>query len=168
MKQFKRYVMIGILFVLVTGTLSHFVYGWTDHNEIAGLFTPVNESVWEHMKLLFFPMFIYSCFLYFKFRKSVPCILCALCLGILAGAVLIPALYYAYTGILGKNIFALDISTFILSVIAAFWIVYRLALSCRFKAFTYFFGVSVCLLFACFLAFTYHAPDFVIFRDLQQ
>ena len=49
MKLLKRYTMIGIVFVLITGSLAHFVYDWSGKNHIVGLFTPINESVWEHM-----------------------------------------------------------------------------------------------------------------------
>ncbi len=47
-----------ILFVIVLGTLMHFMYNWSGKHPFAGLIAPVNESVWEHMKLLFFPMLL--------------------------------------------------------------------------------------------------------------
>lgn len=65
MKHLKRYTIIGIIFVLITGTFAHFLYDWTENNHIVGFFTPINESIWEHMKLLFFPMLIYSVFIIF-------------------------------------------------------------------------------------------------------
>lgn len=58
-KCLKTYTIIGVFFVLAAGSLAHFLYDWTGSNAIAGLFVPVNESVWEHMKLLFFPMLLY-------------------------------------------------------------------------------------------------------------
>ncbi|MDD7025196.1 MAG: DUF6512 family protein, partial [Oscillospiraceae bacterium] len=58
MNKLKCYTITGILFVIITGTISHFVYEWSQNNFILGLFFPVNESTWEHMKLLFFPMLI--------------------------------------------------------------------------------------------------------------
>ena len=103
-KQLKCYIWAGIIFVLITGTLSHFLYEWTNKNVIAGLFTPVNESIWEHMKLVFFPMLIYSSLLISKLKNTYPCIISALCFGILAGTVCIPAFFYSYTFITGKSI----------------------------------------------------------------
>ena len=79
MKLLKRYTMIGIVFVLITGSLAHFVYDWSGKNHIVGLFTPINESVWEHMKLLFFPMLIYSLVMLLRYRKKYSCISSALC-----------------------------------------------------------------------------------------
>ena len=165
MKQLKHFTTAGLIIVLIAGSLSHFVYEWTGNNPVAGLFTPVSESVWKHMKLLFFPMLFFSLFLIFRFRKDYPCIASAFFFGILAGTWLIPALYYAYTLLLGKDIFLLDISTFILSVLAAFLLSYRLTLSCRLNPFTTLLAGLICILFVCFLLFTRHPPDCEIFRD---
>lgn len=164
-KQLKRYTIIGIIFVLITGTLSHFIYHWTGNNTIAGLFTPVNESIWEHMKLIFFPMLIYSFFMIYKLKVKYPCIVSALCLGILAGTLLIPAFYYTYSSILNKDVFILDIGTFILSTLIAFWLSYKFTLSCRLKSYTPFLFGLVCIVFVCFAVFTYDPPNIQIFED---
>ena len=165
MKQLRNYTIIGIIFVLITGSLAHFLYEWSGNNYIIGLFTPINESIWEHMKLLFFPMLIYSLIIFFKFRKNYPCINSSLYFGILAGTLLIPVFYYAYTYILGKDIFILDISTFILSIVIAFWLSYKLTRSCRLESHTFLLYCLVCILFACFMLFTYHPPETRIFED---
>ena len=44
----------GIIFTLATGTLLHFTYEWSGENPFVALYSPVSESVWEHLKLLFF------------------------------------------------------------------------------------------------------------------
>lgn len=165
MKYLKRYTIIGMIFVIIAGTLAHFLYDWTGSNHIVGLFTPINESIWEHMKLLFFPMLLYSLMMILRFQRKYPCVTSALCFGILVGAFLIPLFYYAYTSILGKNIFILDISAFILSIVIAFWLSYKLTLSCRLESYISLLCIMVCILFICFLVFTYHPPDIIIFQD---
>ena len=105
MKQLKLWFALGAIFVSITGTLSHFLYSWTGENFFVGLFSPVSESVWEHMKLLFFPMLLSSAALRQKWNGEFPCIASALCFGILAGTFFIPAFFYGYTAILGKDIF---------------------------------------------------------------
>ncbi len=139
MKHLKRYAIIGIIFVLITGTLAHFLYDWSGNNYIVGLFTPINESIWEHMKLLFF--------------------------GIIIGTLLIPIFFYAYTSILGKDTFILDIGTFILSIIIAFWLSYKLTLSCKLEPYTLLLCGLICILFICFTIFTYNSPETRIFKD---
>lgn len=165
MKLIKQYTIGGIIFVLITGTLAHFLYNWTGNNAIVGLFTPVNESIWEHMKLLFFPMLIYSLIVIFKFRKTCPCIPSALCFGIIAGTLSIPILFYAYTSIIGKDIFLLDIGIFIISILIAFCSSYKLALSCGLESYTFLLCCLAGLLFICFVLFTYHPPQARIFID---
>lgn len=56
---YKKYVVIGFFVVGILGTLFHFVYDWSGQMWFVGLLVPVNESTWEHMKLLFVPMLIY-------------------------------------------------------------------------------------------------------------
>ena len=165
MKRLKQYTIIGILFVLITGSLAHFLYKWSGSHALAGLFTPVSESIWEHMKLLFFPMLIYAFFMARRLKKDYPCINSSLCLGILAGTLLIPVLFYTYSNIWGRDIFILDIGTFIVSVLAAFFISYRSALSCKARSYAALLYILVCILFVCFLLFTYHPPALPIFAD---
>lgn len=167
MKALKCYVLIETLFVLVTGTLSHFLYGWTGKNPVVGLFTPVNESVWEHMKLLFFPMLLSFPLLLYRFGEDRSCLVSAFCCGILAGTFLIPLCYYAYTFLLGRNFFLLDVGIFVVSTLAAFWLFYRLAQSCRLKSHSRLLAFLVCVLFVCFLVFTFRPPALKIFEDPQ-
>ncbi len=166
-KCLKAYTLAGVFFVLAAGSLAHFLYDWTGRNPVIGLFAPVNESVWEHMKLLFFPMLLYSVFMVCRRRGRNPCVLSSLCLGITAGTLLIPVLFYAYTSVLGRNFLLLDIGTFILSTLTAFWLAYRLTLSCRAKPYTLLLCAMVCILFACFLWFTYHPPHSRLFEVLR-
>jgi hypothetical protein len=44
----RRLAIAAGVAIVVAGTLLHFVYGWSGHNALAGLVSPVNESVWEH------------------------------------------------------------------------------------------------------------------------
>ena len=165
MKSLKQYTAIGIIFVLLAGTLAHFVYDWSGNHAVIGLFTPVNESIWEHMKLLFFPMLLYAFFAAHHLKEDYPCIVSSLCLGILTGTLLIPVLFYAYTGILGRDYFILDIGTFIVSTLTAFLLFYRLTLSCKAKPFTAILCILVRILFVCFLFFTYHPPGLGLFAN---
>ena len=74
MKQLKTTAIIGILFVLIVGTLSHYVYEWSGKAFLVGFFFPVSESTWEHMKLIFFPMLLYGFYMNRRLRDKFPCI----------------------------------------------------------------------------------------------
>ena len=185
MKELKCYLIIGTIFVLIAGTLAHFVYGWSGQNRIIGFFFPVSESTWEHMKLCFFPMLVYSLyrrpvtvwhlhrhdekiqeaepFLGFKFTDNSPCLNGALPAGILAGTFAVPVLFYTYTGILGQSFLPLDIGVFIASVLLAFFTIYRLTLSCKAKHYQGLLWLGVAILGLCFVVFTYHPPKIGFF-----
>ncbi|MCI5621370.1 MAG: DUF6512 family protein [Lachnospiraceae bacterium] len=159
----KKYTIAGVLFVMILGTLSHFFYEWSGLNIIVGLFSPVNESTWEHMKLCFFPMLVYSTFMNRKLKSDFPCITSALLTGILLATFLIPVIFYTYSGILGRTWMPLDITTFFLSVWLAFATVYRLTLSCKADSWTPFLKALVIIIAMCFFIFTYFAPGIGLF-----
>ena len=130
---------------------------------IVGLFTPVNESTWEHMKLVFFPMLLFSLLAIPKLKKAFPGITSSLLSGVLLGTALIPVLFYTYTGILGRNFFILDMAVFVLSVIAAFLTAYRLTLSCTIQSRTLILLIAAGIVLVCFLLFTFIPPNIGIF-----
>lgn len=156
----------GFVFVSVLGTINHFVYDWSGCSFIVGLFCPVNESVWEHLKLLFFPYLLWSVIQYSllgRERKILPC----KCIGIIAGMMATVSFFYTYTGIIGKNIDALNILSFFIGVFGAFATDYILIKSDKLKS-TKAFILSVAAFTAIALAFflfTVYPPLIPLFRD---
>lgn len=106
-----------IAFVLIgaAGTLLHFVYDWSGQNPVVGIFSPVNESVWEHLKLLFFPAVTYSAAAYLC-RRRYPNDPAAAAAGIFAGMAVIVILFYTYSGILGRLVEWVNIALFFVGV----------------------------------------------------
>lgn len=163
-KKLLIYAIIGILFTSLLGTLSHFVYEWSGQNFLAGLFTPVSESTWEHMKLLFFPMVLYGLAIPYL-ERDFPCISYAYPLGILAGVFAIPVIFYTYSGILGRNYTVMDILTFYISVIFAFVAVYFIASQCKGRKNPLLPWFLVIILSVCFMVFTIFPPSLGIFKS---
>lgn len=164
-KLLFKYTVTGIIFVSLAGTLNHFLYDWSNQNRFIGLFTAVNESTWEHMKLLFFPMIIYSIFLYVRLNKQCPQTNPAILLASVTGTILIPVIFYTYTGILGYMINALNIAIFYISVLTAFIIFYYIASRRKLHKYNLVL-LSVITLFTCmFFLFSYNTPDLGIFID---
>lgn len=172
MNKLKKYILSGIIFVSVFGTLAHFVYEWSGKNPVIGLFFPVNESTWEHIKLLFFPMLVYLFYMQRKLKPHYPNILPSLFCGLLLGCILIPVLFYTYSGILGRTVIWVDIAIFYISVLTAFFFIYR---QNRPKAEHFFCSphhskkaglYCLVLLFAiAFFVFTFLPPDIGIFHS---
>ena len=105
-----KFTILGIIFTVITGTLLHFVYDLSNENPVVGLFAPINESVWEHLKLLFYPATLWITIGYKKFGKNNCNYLFPAFLGVVSGLITIPVLFYLYTFILKKDILVLDIA----------------------------------------------------------
>ena len=122
-KFIKRSILIwqllGYTVVAILGTLLHFLYDWTDGAKIAALFSGVNESTWEHMKLFFFPAFFFAIFQSFFFKEYNNYWLIKL-LGTMLGLMLIPIIFYTYNGAIGKSPDWLNILIFFISAGACF------------------------------------------------
>lgn len=121
-KQIRVFLTGGFFFTCILGTIMHFVYEWSGKNPAAGLVAPVNESTWEHLKLLFFPALVWTITGCLRWRDCAARILCACTAGIAAGMLVIVVFFYTYSGILGTNWFPLDITAFVLGVLTAFWL----------------------------------------------
>jgi hypothetical protein len=112
-KRLFYWELAGFLLTAAVGAGLHFLYAWSGGNTVAAAFSAVNESVWEHMKLLVVPLFFFTvvqvCFL----GTFHPNLLAVRGFATLLGALLIPTLYYTYTGALGlENLWA-DLVIFI-------------------------------------------------------
>lgn len=161
----NRLLLTGILFVSVTGTLAHFVYDWSGQNSLLGFFVPINESIWEHIKLLFFPMLLFTAYAAYRRDKQYPGLSTALMWGILSGCLLIPTLYYTYTGAFGFHSSVIDIGIFFVSVLATFFVAHYLQKkhSSRLKSFLP--GLLILLLWGACIAFTLVPPPLPLFAN---
>lgn len=119
-RRLIRWEWGGAIFAAIMGTLLHFTYGWSGENQLAAVVSAVNESVWEHMKLLFVPVFFWSVVQLWFHGKDYPNFLAARAASVLAGLTLIPALYYTYTGALGLQLSWVNILIFFLAVAVTF------------------------------------------------
>lgn len=165
MNLLKKFTLSGIIFVSVFGSLLHFTYDWSGNNFFVGLFAPINESTFEHMKLIFFPMLVFSIFMSYKIADKYPCILSVSMLSTIIATFLIPILFYTYSGVLGFNISFLDISTFFISVILGFIYLYKNTISCTSTVNEMFMLILVVIIAALFMIFTYNPPNLGIFAN---
>lgn len=164
-KLLLNYSITGVILVSIVGTVAHFIYDWTGQNPIIGLITAVNESTWEHMKLLFFPMLLFSIFTCIKLRKRVPAAPSAILIAVLIGTALIPILFYTYTGILGFMVTAANLSIYYVSVITSFTIFYLVSSRCKLEEVSIIMYLIITIFICMFFLFTYDPPNLGIFID---
>ena len=116
--------VIGFFTVCILGTFFHFLYGLSGNSTAVALFTPVNESVWEHLKLLFFPSLFYSIAELIVYGRKICGFLFSRTVGIIAGLIFMPAAFMLYSTILGRSYVVIDILIFIISVFLTYYIGY--------------------------------------------
>ena len=159
-KNIWAFIEIGIL-----GTVGHFIYELTNQNFIAGLFFPVNESTWEHLKLLFFPTLIYSLFEYIFSEEKPENYLFAVTYSVICGMLSIVALFYTYRGVIGKNYDFINISIYFISIIIMLFKKRKLLRSGKFssKAFFWISEILLVLITALFMIWSYNPPTIGLF-----
>ena len=165
-KEIPYWQVVGFLFTAVVGTLLHFLFDWTGGSVAAALFSAVNESIWEHLKLLFYPMLLFALAEYWNWGREVQGFWCVKLLGILLGFGLIVAVYYTYTGALGVKADWFNITLFFLAAGLSYWVETKLFarnVSCPVSS-KWWVSILV-LLVAAFFLFTFFPPKIPLFQD---
>ena len=157
---------VGFVFTSVVGTLLHFLYEWTGESVIVGLFSAVNESIFEHMKLLFFPMLLFA-FIEAKYiGEEYDNFWCAKLVGTLVGAGLIPVIYYTYTGIFGVNADWFNIIIFFITAAISYMVETRIMESGRCSFIQPNLAKFILIIIAAvFIVFTFFPPKIPLFED---
>ena len=160
-----RRILLSTLIIAPIGTALHFVYPWTGHNAFAGIFAPLNESTWEHLKLAFWPMLLLAPVQRRMYRHP-PGWLPATAIRTISAPLLILALFHGYTAILGTHQLLLDIGVFVLSVFGGETLGHlvmerRFSRRARVAA-----GTAILLMAGSFVAFSLRAPPGVLFARL--
>ena len=157
--------LMGFALTSLAGTLLHFLYDWTGDSVWSAPFSGVNESTWEHMKLLFWPMFLYTVFESFFFRDR-EIFRCVKLRGTLLGLTLIPVIFYTLNGVFGKTPDWINIAIFFISAAAAYICETRLYNSGKFCRIPKRLSFAVlCGIGFLFILFTFFTPEIGIFRD---
>ena len=157
--------LMGFAITSLGGTVLHFLYDKLNNATWIAPFSSVNESTWEHMKLFFWPAFIFAIFqsFFFKDAKSFWGVKLK---GILLGLLLIPVLFYSYNGVIGVSPNWINIAIFFISAASAYYCEYRQfksdTTSCKRPNLAFF---TICILAILFVLFTFNTPELGIFKD---
>ena len=156
----------GFLFTSIVGTFLHFLFDLSGQNIIAALFSAVNESIWEHMKLIYYPMLLFALVESRFWGKQYAQFWCVKLAGMLLGLALIPVSYYTYTGILGMSSHWINIAIFFIAAGAAFrleTILFQKEYACRLHSRTAF--ILICMIGFVFTVLTFFPPQIPFFKD---
>ena len=163
--KIKNWFIIVVLVCLVLGTLLHFTYEWSGEDKIVAIYSAVNESTWEHLKLVFYPMTIMAIIGTFVIKKQKNNYWAGQAIGILTAMTFITVFFYTYAGIIGKNFAILDIASFIVAILLGEYVTYKIITSEKKYDMEKISIVLIIALFLSFLVYTYNPPKIQYFKD---
>lgn len=164
----KKFLFVfDFLFTSAVGTLLHFLFELSGQNSIAAVFGAVNESVWEHLKLLFWPVFVLSVVEYFIFFKASQNFILSRFLGLIIGMTVIVTVFYTLSGIVGNTLGWFNILLYYIAVLITF-ITSRLIRKNGAFEFKYSNVIGLLLfigLAVFFGVFSFYTPNLGIFKE---
>ena len=164
-KSLSVWQLGALTFTAVVGTLLHFLYQWTGFLALAP-FCAVNESTWEHMKILFFPMLLFTLIQSKFFAEEYPKYWTIKLIGILVGVILVPVLFYTYNGVFGNSPSWVNIAIFFLSAGVGYLVEFFLfKQNDERKSSPVVPIVILCILTATFIVCTFFPPQIPLFQD---
>jgi hypothetical protein len=157
----RRWEMWGMLFIILFGALLHFTFEFSGGWRPLGAISAVNESVWEHLKLAFWPVIIWTIIEFFfvqrQIKDSNPNFLLAKTIGAYIMPLVIVIIFYSYTAFTGESILAVDLSSFVIAVVIGQIVSYGVF---------NLFGLALLIIgVLLFTIFTFYPPTAGIFQD---
>lgn len=164
--KIRHWSIAGVLAITVLGAVLHFVFDWTGQSRLAGLFVPVNESVWEHLKMGYWAILIFSALDYWAIRPCVGDYFFPKMLGALALSLTVLLVFYTYTAFTGQNRLWFDIGSYVLGVLVCQGLVFLRYRKNAGTPVTHRIGLGVLAgIGILFGVLTFYPPHWPIFKD---
>ncbi|BAJ50997.1 conserved hypothetical protein [Candidatus Caldarchaeum subterraneum] len=158
-------LVFGIPFIVLAGSFLHFTYELSGGNMAVALISAVNESVWEHLKLAFFPALFLAVPAFIRLRRDYPNFFLGKTVGMLVTPFTIVVGFYGYETIFHSSNTVYDIGLFIAAVILGQFVSYRLIQRHGRRRFNALPLAVLILMTALFFLFTFQPPALEVFRD---
>lgn len=176
-RKIIHWQIAGFAFTAFIGMLLHMLFTWTRQSILVAPFCAVNESIWEHMKLLFFPMFVFALLESRGLAKITSNYWFTKFAGICMGTALVPILFYTFQGITGISPEWFNIVIYFGAIAAAYvFETRRLQCACLHackRTWSFSCNLSwlaillLCLIAAAFVIFTFVPPKLPLFQDVS-
>jgi hypothetical protein len=165
-KQVRKWELIGIAVIAGVGAVMHFAFEWSGELRPVAVFAAVNESVWEHLKMTYWPTLLYAALSYRKLRGASDNFTVAKAVSIYVMPAAIVGLFYAYTAITGSENLVADIAIFVVAIALGQLASYRILMLPQLSRRLYILAiVGLVALGVLYALFTFYPPQAPIFRD---
>lgn len=162
MHRIFRAHCVAFVITVIAGVLLHLLYK-AFPNPLTAIFSPVNESVWEHLKIIFWP-YLAAAFVLTRRRdlKSAG-YWAAHCAVLLLMPLLMVVIYYFLNSALGIESLWMDIILYVGVMAVGFYLSYRLYSSNGARDYAPLLYVLTAALAACLILFTFAPPMLPLF-----
>lgn len=171
-KEKQRALLLSGLFFLictVLGVLFHFAFDFLGGAIYLAPFVPVNESVWEHLKLIFVPyILILMPIEYFVYGRYVKKFVSARLIGVLVAMTFVVMEFYTIKGAFGEPPAAVNIIIYCIATLIAYLLQLYISLTAKKDCSSTVKFTSIVILaaiFVFFTVFTYYPPMLPLFLD---
>jgi hypothetical protein len=162
-----RILTAAIVPIFLLGSILHFAYDWSGDWRPVALVGAVNESVWEHLKIAYWPALLSGLLEWRMLKRRYPGFWAARSLGLLVMPVVIAMVFYGYTALLGGHWLVADIGTFLLGIAAGQWACYGLLEWRPGRVGRIVTGLLFAALLAAFACLTYWPLEIGLFREMS-
>ena len=164
--QIRKWELIGIGVIAGVGAVLHFAFEWSGELRPIAVFAAVNESVWEHLKLTYWPTLLYAAIGYPKVKGLTENFIIAKAVSVYVMPAAITALFYAYTAITGSDNLIADITIFVAAIALGQLASYKILALPKLSWRLYILAIiGLAALGVIYARFTFYPPQAPIFRD---
>ena len=159
----------SFFFIGLVGASLHFTYEFSNYSSnVVAYFSSVNESTWEHLKMVFFPALVFALVQYTYVREDANNYIVAKTSTLLIMPLVIVVGWYIYAPIVGRSVYPVDLFLFYLAVFIGQVISYKLLTRPPLdKKYTQYAIGTFVVLFVAFSVFTFFPPKIFLFEHLD-
>lgn len=161
----RKWEVAGIFWIIIVGSLLHFTFEWSGNSKIVAIFSTVNESVWEHLKLGYFALLFFIFIEYWFLKDKTNSFFLGKFSGILAMELTILIIYYSYHWLTKESSLVVDICSFILGAIICQLISIKILKSSIRKIYNILGLMAFIFIGFILILFTFFPPKLPIFMD---
>jgi len=160
-----KWHLAGFFWIVIVGSLLHFTYEWSAYSNLVAVFSAINESVWEHLKLGYFALSFFILIEYWFLRKETENYALAKTVGIIDMSLFIVIFHYAYKFIFKRTSVIYEIGLFIVGALICQYLSSRImkkkaSRSINRAAFIVYIVIGIL-----FGVFTFYPPNFILFKE---
>lgn len=164
----EKWIILGIPFLFIIGSIFHFLYQLSGERIIIGIIAPVNESVWEHLKMILIPTICWWAIYYvlrgYKYKINANKWFTGLLVSLVSSMFTIMFVFYFYTEAFGVELIIVDILILLLAnivgqLLGLHFYRYATGIDVQIAIVIIVFIVTV------FIVFTFNPPHLPLFLD---